>query len=48
VKGGSTLWLILGDQLNSYHSWFRRVREDFLTTLMEVRQETDAVPLHIQ
>jgi deoxyribodipyrimidine photolyase-related protein len=47
-KAGTTLRLILGDQLNSQHSWFRRVREDVLYTLMEVRQETDAVRLHIQ
>jgi deoxyribodipyrimidine photolyase-related protein len=48
VKKGTTLRLILGDQLNSRHSWFRRIREDVLYTLMEVRQETDAVRLHIQ
>ena len=48
MKSGTTLRLILGDQLNTQHSWFRQVREDILYTLMEVRQETDAIRLHIQ
>ena len=48
MKSGTTLRLILGDQLNTQHSWFRQVRADTLYTLMEVRQETDAVRLHIQ
>ena len=43
-----TLRLILGDQLNYRHSWFRRVRKDVVYTLMEVRQETDYVKHHIQ
>ena len=42
------LRLILGDQLNIRHSWFRRPREDVVYTLMEVRQETDYVVHHIQ
>ena len=48
MKSGMTLRLILGDQLNTQHSWFRQVREDILYTLMEVRQETDVVRPHIQ
>ena len=48
MKNGTTLRLILGDQLNSQHSWFRQVRADILYTLMEVRQETDVVRPHIQ
>ena len=42
------LRLILGDQLNSQHSWFRQSGKDVLYTLMEVRQETDYVQHHIQ
>jgi deoxyribodipyrimidine photolyase-related protein len=48
VKNGTTLRLILGDQLNAQHSWFKQVRADVLYTLMEVRQETDVVKPHIQ
>jgi deoxyribodipyrimidine photolyase-related protein len=48
VKNGTTLQLILGDQLNTQHSWFRQVRADTLYTLMEVRLETDVVRPHIQ
>ncbi|MEM9718033.1 MAG: cryptochrome/photolyase family protein [Bacteroidota bacterium] len=43
-----TLRLVLGDQLNSQHSWFHQVKEDTLYVLMEVRQETDYVSHHIQ
>jgi deoxyribodipyrimidine photolyase-related protein len=43
-----TLRLILGDQLNSEHSWYRETREDVLYLLMELRQETDYVKHHIQ
>ena len=42
------LRLILGDQLNSAHSWFERCDEDTLYVLMEVRQETDYVLHHAQ
>lgn len=42
------LRLILGDQLNLRHSWFREPRRDVLYTMMEVRQETDYVRHHIQ
>ena len=48
MKSGTTLRLILGDQLNTQHSWFRRVRADIIYTMMEVRQETDVVRPHIQ
>jgi len=48
VKNDTTLRLILADQLNAQHSWFKQVRADILFTLMEVRQETDVVMLHIQ
>ena len=48
MKNGTTLRLILCDQLNAQHSWFKQVRADVLYTLMEVRQETDVVKPHIQ
>ncbi|MCI5058270.1 MAG: cryptochrome/photolyase family protein [Flavobacteriales bacterium] len=40
--------LVLGDQLNENHSWFKEVDDDCLYVLMEVRQETDYVKHHIQ
>lgn len=43
-----TLRLILGDQLNLRHSWFREVDSDTLYVLMEVRQEQEYVKHHIQ
>ncbi|RDC62157.1 cryptochrome/photolyase family protein [Adhaeribacter pallidiroseus] len=43
-----TLRLILGDQLNSQHSWFLRTDASVTYVLMEVRQETDYVVHHIQ
>ncbi|MDZ7666255.1 MAG: cryptochrome/photolyase family protein [Desulfotignum sp.] len=42
------LRLILGDQLNSHHSWFRSVDPKVIYLLMEIRQETDYVRHHIQ
>ncbi len=43
-----TLRLILGDQLNSNHSWFKQVDDDVVYVLFEMRQETDYVKHHIQ
>lgn len=43
-----TLRLILGDQLNSHHSWFRKVDPHITYVMMEVRQETDYTTHHIQ
>ena len=43
-----TLRLILGDQLNSRHSWFSTQDENITYLLMEVRSETDYVTHHIQ
>lgn len=45
---GKTLRLILGDQLNYKHSWFREVNPDIIYLIMELRQETDYVVHHIQ
>ncbi|EIM75571.1 deoxyribodipyrimidine photolyase-like protein [Nitritalea halalkaliphila LW7] len=42
------LKLILGDQLNSKHSWFKESDPDVCFVLMEMRQETDYVVHHIQ
>ncbi len=43
-----TLRLILGDQLNIKHSWFKNTDDDILYCLFEMRQETDYVKHHIQ
>ncbi len=43
-----TLRLILGDQLNIKHSWFKETNEDVIYCLFEMRQETDYVKHHIQ
>lgn len=43
-----TLRLILGDQLNHTHSWYRQKSNDVTYVLMEMRQETDYVAHHIQ
>ena len=44
----NTLRLLLGDQLNSNHSWFSKVDENVVYCLFEMRQETDYVTHHIQ
>ena len=43
-----TLRLILGDQLNSQHSWFKEVNQEVTYVLMEVKSETSYVRHHIQ
>ncbi|WP_418264063.1 cryptochrome/photolyase family protein [Flavobacterium faecale] len=43
-----TLRLILGDQLNSNHSWFQSDNSQVTYVMMEVRTETDYVTHHIQ
>lgn len=43
-----TLRLILGDQLNIKHSWFKETNNDVVYCLFEMRQETDYVKHHIQ
>ncbi len=43
-----TLRLILGDQLNADHSWFRQTDDRVTYVIMEVRQETDYVVHHVQ
>ncbi|NNC45828.1 MAG: cryptochrome/photolyase family protein, partial [Winogradskyella sp.] len=43
-----TLRLILGDQLNSQHSWFQNTNNEMTYCMFEMRQETDYVKHHIQ
>lgn len=43
-----TLRLILGDQLNAHHSWYREKDDGVLYLIAELRQETDYVTHHIQ
>ncbi len=47
-KEGTTLRLILGDQLNREHPWFNEVDDNVSFVMAEVRQETDYVNHHIQ
>ena len=42
------LRLILGDQLNLQHPWLNTVDQEVTYILMEMRQETDYAPHHIQ
>ena len=48
IKNNKTLRLILGDQLNINHSWFKTVDESVTYVLMEIRSETDYAQHHIQ
>lgn len=48
MKNEKILRLVLGDQLNTAHSWFHTPRKDIVYLMMEVRQETDYVKHHIQ
>jgi deoxyribodipyrimidine photolyase-related protein len=40
--------LVLGDQLNHSHPWYRYVDDEVIFVMMEVRSETDYVQHHIQ
>ena len=42
------LRLIMGDQLNSNHSWYKKVDENITYLMMEIRTETDYAQHHIQ
>ncbi|WP_224483573.1 cryptochrome/photolyase family protein [Robertkochia aurantiaca] len=44
----ATLRLILGDQLNYNHSWFRETNDNITYLMAEMRQETDYVKHHVQ
>ena len=43
-----TLRLILGDQLNYNHSWYKKPNHDHLYIIMEMKQESAYVTHHIQ
>jgi len=43
-----TLRLILGDQLDELHAWFKTPDKNVTYVMMEIRQETDYVKHHIQ
>lgn len=47
-KTYQTLRLVLGDQLNSNHSWFKTIDDKTLYVLMEIKTETDYATHHIQ
>lgn len=47
-KHYKTLRLILGDQLNAEHSWFRHKDESTLYLIAEMHQETGYVKHHVQ
>ncbi|GAA5443052.1 (6-4) photolyase [Microbulbifer sp. NBRC 101763] len=44
----NTLRLILGDQLNYKHSWYREKNQKIIYFMAEMRQETDYAAHHIQ
>lgn len=48
MKKYNTLRLLLGDQLNPAHSWFKSKNSDALYVMMETRSETDYAWHHIQ
>ena len=45
---GKELRLILGDQLNAKHSWFRSKREDVVYLIAEIQEEATYTRHHIQ
>lgn len=47
-KNHKTLRLVLGDQLNINHSWYKTVDDSITYVLMEIRSETDYTQHHIQ
>lgn len=48
MSAQKTLRLILGDQLNSQHSWFKTPDPSVSCVLMELRSETDYATHHVQ
>lgn len=48
MNSANTVRLILGDQLNAGHSWFKQVDDDVLYVIAELRQETDYCLHHVQ
>jgi deoxyribodipyrimidine photolyase-related protein len=43
-----TIRLVLGDQLNLQHSWYKTVEDSVCYVMFEMRQETDYVKHHVQ
>ena len=43
-----TIRLLLGDQLNAAHSWWKQADDGVVTVMMECRQETDYARHHVQ
>jgi deoxyribodipyrimidine photolyase-related protein len=48
MKSNKTLRLIMGDQLNHNHSWYKIIDDNVLYLMMEIRTETDYAHHHIQ
>lgn len=48
LPAAGTVRLILGDQLNAAHSWYREVDDSVLYVIAEMKQETDYCVHHIQ
>ena len=48
TKSYQRLRLILGDQLNASHSWFKDKDPDTLYLIAELQQETNYVVHHVQ
>jgi deoxyribodipyrimidine photolyase-related protein len=48
MAGPKVLRLVLGDQLDEMHSWFKTPDRAVTYVMMEIRQETDYVRHHIQ
>lgn len=48
AKTYQTLRLILGDQLNASHSWYKCINDNTLYVIAELHQETNYVKHHIQ
>ncbi|MGD8344173.1 MAG: cryptochrome/photolyase family protein, partial [Desulfobacterales bacterium] len=48
MAADTVLRLVLGDQLNEKHSWFKKEDKAVTYVMMEVRQETDYVKHHVQ
>ena len=48
MKKFKTLKLILGDQLNPAHSWFKDKSDDTVFVIAELMQEAQYVKHHVQ
>jgi len=48
MKKYTTARLLLGDQLNGSHSWFKNKDNDVLYVLMEIKAESEYVTHHVQ